>query len=96
MEVGFSSRKFRSICSTCSGVYQASHCSRIQGGMEYLTLKYSFVPSGGYCTLSRFLAMDLSTPLTNPLSPPNPLDTASFTASLQTAESGTLSIYLSW
>ena len=67
-------------------------------GTEYFTDKYLsvFVLLSGYSILSIFLAIFLKTPFTKPRSVPKFFFTASFTASLQTAEAGTLSIYFNW
>ena len=67
----------------------------IHSGQEYLTDR-ARVPSDGYLISSSPLATLRSTPFTYPLSPENPFLTASFTDSLHTARSGTLSIYFSW
>ena len=60
---------------------------------KYLSV---FVLLSGYSILSIFLAIFLKTPFTKPRSVPKFFFTASFTASLQTAEAGTLSIYFNW
>ena len=66
--------------------------------IEYFTERYCSISLflSGYVILSLFLAMFLKTQFTKPLSPVNPRFVASFTASLHTAESGILSIYIIW
>ena len=71
------------------------HISTIHKGIEYSISSLSFSFSG-YFMESIFLAIFLTTPFTNPLKLENFLFFANLTASLQTADSGTLSIYLSW